>query len=132
MARRCLMKQRFDVPICRHHSVGEETLLRELLNEARSGQSTALRPEDRTSAGYWATLLTMANPGWSNCSISQQDCTKYNNNSYQGSVPFTSTSCVPYPPWYQGDQGVCGWKGAPCTTLELSSNCSASNFLSRV
>ena len=46
------MKQRFDVPISRDHSVGEETLVRELLNEERSGQSTALRPEDPTSAGY--------------------------------------------------------------------------------
>src|ERR1700722_8079716 len=126
------MKQRFDVPISRDHSVGEETLVRELLNEERSGQSTALRPEDRTSAGYRATLFTMAHPGWSNCSISQQDCAKYNNNTYQNTVLFTSSSCVPYPPWYQGDQGVCGWKGAPCTTANGGCNCSASSFLSHV
>ena len=46
-----LIKQQFEVPVSRDHSVGEKTLLRELLNEERSGQSTALRPEDR-SAGY--------------------------------------------------------------------------------
>src|ERR1700721_252059 len=80
-----------------------------------------------------ATLFTMADPSWSNCSISQQDCAKYNNITYQNLVPFTSSSCVPYPPWYQGDQGVCGWKGAPCTTSSGGySNCSASIFLSHV
>src|ERR1700722_12524601 len=116
----------------RHHSVGEETLLRELLDEEMSGQSTALRPEDRTSAGYRATLLTMAFLGSSNCSISQQDCAKYNDITYFSPVPFTNSSCVPYPPWYQGDQGVCGWKGARCATSGAESNCSSSSFLSRV
>src|ERR1700722_18162991 len=53
----------------------------------------------------------MADPGFSNCSISQQDCAKYNNNTYQSRVPFTSSSCVPYPPWYQGDLGVWAGKG---------------------
>src|ERR1700722_13258851 len=126
MARRCLMKQRFDVPMSRHHSVG-------YCSAVPKGVFSPLHWSDLRASFPRATLFTMAFPSWSNCSISQQDCAKYNNITYPYPVPFTSSSCVPYPPWYQGDQGVCGWKGAPCTTSSGGySNCSASSFLSRV
>jgi hypothetical protein len=44
-----------------------------------------------------------------NCSISRQDCKRFPDNPW-----FNGSSCVPYTPWLTGDQGICGWVGAPC------------------
>ena len=72
----------------------------------------------------------MAYPGF-NCSISSQDCDKYNTAQYNYTF-FTSASCVVYLPWNKTDLGTCGWVGAPCTieTLNgtLHSNCGGHLF----
>ena len=65
-----------------------------------------------------------------NCSISKQDCAKYNIPGEHDIAPFDSSSCVPYTPWLQGDMGVCGWVGAPCKVDSTSgdANCSMSRI----
>ena len=60
------------------------------------------------------------------CSLSRQDCeTAPSAHSYRLSLqppPFGPSSCVPYLPWLTGDEGICGWVGAPCNVTTVGTD----------